>query len=176
MAQRGDRDAQFNVALRYQDGTDFPRDYEKARHWYRKAAGQGHTTAQYSLGLLLAKGLGSPKDIEAAAEWYRMAAEHGHQAAQFNLAQMYEKGQGVPRDLVMAYVWFALAGASPNAPQGAPPGKGGGSTLRLLPVSKSRTVAEMHRNRLALLLSAMERDLATQVAEEFYAKHVRPFR
>ena len=176
MAKRGDRDAQFNVALRYQDGIDGPRDYEKARHWYRQAANQGHTTAQYSLGLLFAKGLGRSKDMQAAAQWYRMAAEGGHQAAQFNLAQMYEEGRGVPRDLVMAYVWFTLAGASPQNARQQAQGKSSRSPTGLLPVGKGKTVAEMHRMRLAQALNSIERDRAARMAEEYYARHVRLFR
>ena len=108
LAKGGDSDAQFNVALIYEDGTELPQDYEKAVYWYRKAAHQGHAVAQYSLALLLSKGLGSFRDTRAASAWYRMAAEQGHQRAQFNLAVMYENGEGVSKNLVMAYVWFAF--------------------------------------------------------------------
>ena len=46
LAKRGNSDAQFNVAMTYQDGTDLPQNYEKAIYWYRKAAHQGHAVAQ----------------------------------------------------------------------------------------------------------------------------------
>jgi hypothetical protein len=176
LANRGNSDAQFNVALHYQDGTELPQDYAKACYWYRKAAHQGHAAAQYGLALLLGKGLGHPKDEREAAAWYRMAAEQGHQAAQFSLAVMYENGQGVPKNLVMAYVWFALAGAGNTlgpyvraAETGLPAFRGS------LKVSKGKTVASGNRNRLALLFDSEEYELAKQLAEDYYIKHFLPF-
>ena len=178
LAKGGDSDAQFNLALRYQDGKDLPQDYAKARYWYRRAAHQGHAPAQYSLGLLLGKGLGDRKDERAAAAWYRMAAERGHQAAQFNLAAMYEAGEGLPRNLVLAYVWFALAGAGgANGPYRMSFKVGLPAFQSSLAVSKgNRTASQGNRNRLALLLSIEERELAELLAGEYYVKYVFPFR
>ena len=177
-AQRGDSDAQFNIALIYQDGTDLPQDYEKAIYWYRKAAHQGHAVAQYSLALLLGKGSGCPRDEREAAAWFRMAAEQGHQAAQFNLAALYETGLGVPKNLVMAYVWFALAGASGTHGAYRTSGSAGGlAAFRgSLASNKGGTAAVGNRNRLWLLLSENEREIANQLAEEYYVKHLLPFR
>ncbi len=177
LAKRGNSDAQFNIALNYQDGTEMPRDYEKASYWYRKAAHQGHAPAQYSLALLLGKGLGNKKDERAAADWYRMAAEQGHQAAQFSLAVLYECGRGVPKNLVMAYVWFALAGAGRTKGPYMRSGDSGLPAFRgSLGLSKGTTVAEGNRNRLALLLDAPECERAKQLAEEYYVRHFLPFR
>jgi len=177
LAKSGNSDAQFNVALNYQNGTELPKDYMKASYWYRQAAHQGHAAAQYSLALLLAKGLGSPKDDREAADWYRVAAEQGHQASQFSLAVMYENGHGVPKDLVMAYVWFALAGANNtqgpymrSAEAGLPAFRGS------LKVFKGKTVSEGNRNRLALLFDPAKHEQAKQLAEEYYIKHFLPFR
>lgn len=176
LANRGDSDAQFNVALHYQDGIELPQDYSKAYYWFRKAANQGHAAAQYSLALLLTKGLGHPKDEREGATWYRMAAEQGHQAAQFNLAVMYENGQGVPKDLIMAYVWFALAGAGNSLGPYMRSNEIGLPAFRSsLEASKGKTVSAGHRNRLALLFDAAEYELGKQLAEEYYLKHFLPF-
>ena len=130
------------------------------------------------LALLLGKGSGCPRDEREAAAWFRMAAEQGHQAAQFNLAASYEAGLGVPKNLVMAYVWFALAGASGTQGAYRTQGTAGGlAAFRgSLASNKGGTAAIGNRNRLWLLLTDNEREIANQLAEEYYVKHLPPFR
>ena len=44
-ALHGHWDGQFNLACFYEEGIAVPADLEKARHWYRQAALQGHDLA-----------------------------------------------------------------------------------------------------------------------------------
>src|SRR5262249_48288250 len=58
-ARDGDRDAQYNLALAYANGTKgMPQDDRNAVLWYRKSAEQGHPGAQNNLGVLYSGGRG----------------------------------------------------------------------------------------------------------------------
>ena len=50
-AEKGNAEAQFNLAMRYATGRDVPRDKSLAVYWLRKAAGQGLVQAQSQLQL-----------------------------------------------------------------------------------------------------------------------------
>ena len=51
LAEGGDVEAQYNLAVNYEQSQGTPQDYIKAIEWYTKAAEQGLKDAQYSLGL-----------------------------------------------------------------------------------------------------------------------------
>lgn len=51
-ADNGDVYSQYVLGVTYSEGTDIRKDYEKAVHYYKKAALQNDTEAQYNLGLL----------------------------------------------------------------------------------------------------------------------------
>ncbi|MDH3451029.1 MAG: sel1 repeat family protein [Gammaproteobacteria bacterium] len=176
-AMKGDADAQFNLALRYQDGDGVERDFAKAAHWFNKAANQGHAAAQYGLALMYGKGQGMQLDETKSTYWNRKAAERGHQAAQFSLAGSYEKGVGVAPDPKLAYVWFALAGAKGTKQITTARDVTGAVSFRIaLSAQKGYTVADSNRNRLALKMSQPEREAAEKLAQEFFCKYVLPFR
>ena len=48
-ADNGDPDAQYNLAYRYENGLDVPKDDAKALELYEKAADQGHSEARNHL-------------------------------------------------------------------------------------------------------------------------------
>ena len=176
-ARKGDADAQFNLALRYQDGNGIERDFAKAAHWFNKAAKQGHAAAQYGLALMYGKGQGLQVDAVKSAYWNRQAAERGHQAAQFSLAGSYETGDGVPLDRQLAYVWFALAGAKGTKQDSAARNATGTISFRLAQSARGgSTIADSNRNRVGLKMSQQERAAADSLAEEFFQKFVLPFR
>ncbi|RKZ72493.1 MAG: hypothetical protein DRR19_32075 [Candidatus Parabeggiatoa sp. nov. 1] len=98
--------------------------YDKAVHWYNKAAKQGHTQAvihirkaaeqghaqaQYNLGEMYANGKGVTHDDQKAVKLYREAAEQGLTEAQFNLGEMYANGKGVSQDDEEAFKWYYKA-------------------------------------------------------------------
>ncbi|MCC2113105.1 MAG: sel1 repeat family protein, partial [Hyphomicrobiales bacterium] len=109
-ASRGNPSAQFEVAVRYTDGTGVPQDLKAASEWYGRAAAQGLAVAQYRLGSLYEKGQGVGKDLSIAQSWYAKAAEQGNVKAMHNIAVIYAEGaEGTP-DLNSAVRWFRAAG------------------------------------------------------------------
>jgi TPR repeat protein len=102
MAERGDIEAQLDLASRYFNGHGVKKDFKKAADWCRKAAEQGDAEAQFNLGVHYANGVGVKQDYFKAVEWYQKAAEQGQANAQFNLGLMYSglayEGQSVIRE------------------------------------------------------------------------------
>jgi uncharacterized protein len=73
-AEKGEADAQANLAVMYRDGNGVPQDYAEAVKWFRLA---GETDAQYNLGVMYANGEGVPKDAVEAYVWFSVAAAQG---------------------------------------------------------------------------------------------------
>ena len=116
-AEAGDRLAQRNLGLMYEEGEGVERDYERAAQWYRRAAAQGDPVAQNKLGRLYSYGFGVPHDYRRAAYWARKAAENGNAEAQYALQSMLVQGLGTSSDSVSAYTW-ALYSARQGYPGG----------------------------------------------------------
>ena len=114
-AERGDANAQFDLALRYADGDGVEQDQSKAVHWYQKAAEQGHAKAQFNLAVRYENGNGVERDQTKAVRWYLKAAQQGHSGAQFNLAVCYKDGDGVQEDQWKASHWFHMAAEQGDA-------------------------------------------------------------
>ena len=73
-ADRGDIDAQFNLAKMYEAGrSGLKQDYVEAERWHRRAAEQGDPYAQASLGILLRFGKGVAQDDVEAYKWFYLA-------------------------------------------------------------------------------------------------------
>lgn len=109
LAEAGNRDAQFNLGLAYENGLGVPADGAEAARWYRRAAEQDDRQAQAYLAEMYAKGLGIPRDDIEALHWYRRAAERGHAAAQHNVGLFYAVGRGVAPSAVQAVAWLTVA-------------------------------------------------------------------
>jgi len=114
-AEKGDAEAQLQLAYRYANGDGVARDAAKAVKWLRKAADQGSARAQCQLALYYASGTGVKPDKFEGAHWLRRAADQGLAEAQFNLGICYAQGEGVQRDAVTAAEWYRKA-----ADQGLP--------------------------------------------------------
>ena len=108
-ANKGDANAQFDVAQRYASGKDVAKDEAQALAWFKKAAGQGHTKAEVSLGSIYAHGFGVPADFVESIRWYRLAAAKGDTTAQHNLGLDYAHAHGVELDPQQAARWFRRA-------------------------------------------------------------------
>lgn len=109
LAEQGNADAQFNLAIMYDNGWGVARDHRHAANWYLRAAQQGYVQAQLNLGVAYALGEGVPQDDHEAVKWYRKAAEQGNADAQHGLGLQYALGKGVAQDFLMSYVWLNLA-------------------------------------------------------------------
>ena len=143
-AEAGDAQAQFRMALRYDQGAGVRQDYAESVKWLQKAAEQGLPEAQFNLGSMYASGLGVNEDSTEAVAWYYRAALQGNASAQKNLGAMYGMGQGVAQNHSEAYAWSSIAVMSGNEE------------------------AATNRDVAASLLSADELQAAHQRAAELY--------
>ena len=116
LAKEGYAPAQFRLGMMYYEGREFSQNYERAAHWYTKAAEQGHADAQYHLGQMYYEGYGVPQNYEKAIYWYTKAAEQGYAPAQNNLGMMYTQGLGVPQNYEKAIDLFKQAAEQGDAP------------------------------------------------------------
>jgi TPR repeat protein len=114
-ATHGDTRAMYDLGVFYGRGYGVPRDDDKAREWYEKAAIKGDADAMFILGALFGNGQGVPQDYAKAREWYEKAAAKDNADAMVNLAAVYENGLGVPQDYAKAREWFEKAAAKANA-------------------------------------------------------------
>jgi TPR repeat protein len=74
-AEKGDPEAQFNLAKNYEAGRGgLKKDYAEAERWYLRAADQGDPFAQASLAILFRFGKGVAQDYVEAYKWFYVAA------------------------------------------------------------------------------------------------------
>jgi len=108
-AKTGDREAQFDLAMRYAAGEWVPKDDLAAADWFEKAALQGHVEAQYRLGLFYEAGRGVSQNLFEAVFWFQSAAEQTHLQATFKTAAAYADGIGIGLDFKKAATLFGEA-------------------------------------------------------------------
>jgi TPR repeat protein len=103
-AEKGNLDAQFQLAGEYQTGNGVPKDAAKAFQWMEKAANNPTPSSRvgdaiYQLALMYERGEGVSQEISKAHDLFLQAAEGYQQSeATFRVGQMYEKGEGLPQD------------------------------------------------------------------------------
>ena len=108
-AQAGDPFSQYALGVLYHNGQLGAPDYEKAAHWFERAAKQDHLEAMHNLGIAYWEGRGVPQDYQRSYYWWRRGAVLDYPPAQFNLATMYYTGTGIDRDMALAVAWFRRA-------------------------------------------------------------------
>lgn len=108
-ANVGEKTAQFNLGLCFEEGIGTKPSITEALKWFSKSATQGFREAQNKMGELCMLGQGTPPSDQEAAKWFKLAAEQGHPNAQFNLAVFFHKGQGVPQSYSEAAKWYRSA-------------------------------------------------------------------
>lgn len=114
-AEGGDREAQYKLAVLYQQGKGVPHDTRMAAEWFRKSAEQDYSPAQNDIGTLYMQGIGVPQDYKEGAMWLSKAAKQGNPYAQANLGWLYDTGQGVEEDKVKAVELYQASAAQGNA-------------------------------------------------------------
>lgn len=112
LAERGDPDAQFNLAQAYRLGRGVPASLPTAIELYRKAATQDHVEAGGLLGLTLFQN-GKRKE---AMPWLDKAARGGDAAAQYLYGTSLFNGELVAADPVRAYALMTQAAAQGFTP------------------------------------------------------------
>lgn len=117
-AQKGEREAQYLLALVYDRGQLLRRDSATAQIWMAKSADQGYVPAELDMGLFY---LHEPKDAMPigdygrAERWLRLAASQGDADAQFWLGIEYGRGAFGLTDYHEALRWL-----NESAEQGLP--------------------------------------------------------
>jgi len=107
LAEKGDPDAQFNLAQAYKLGRGVAADLKQAQNWFEKASAQGHEEAQANLGLILFQN----GEQEAGMVWIRKAADNGDPRARYILATALFNGDMMEKDLPRAYALMNRAAA-----------------------------------------------------------------
>ena len=77
LAEKGNANAQFNLAQMYDKGQGVPQDYQQAARWFTKAAEAGLANAQDNLASMYFLGEGVPQDYVLAHMWMNLAAAKG---------------------------------------------------------------------------------------------------
>ncbi len=93
-ARQGDRWAQYELGLTYQQGLGVRRNKRRAAHYYELSAAQGYHSAQLNLGIICANRRGRNRNLKEAVRLFRLAARQGNKNACYNLGLYYELGWG----------------------------------------------------------------------------------
>jgi TPR repeat protein len=88
LAEVGNGDALFNLAILAEDGLGEPRNMTKAEALYTSAAQAGNFKARYRLGMLYSAGVQLPRDVEKARIYLTLAAQGGDKDALATLATL----------------------------------------------------------------------------------------
>jgi TPR repeat protein len=92
-AKAGNKQAQFDVGLCYDEGKGVRKDSYEAFKWFKEAALQGHAKAQNAVGICYENGEGVVKNLSEAIRWYELAISNGSDKALLSLAGVYaDKG------------------------------------------------------------------------------------
>jgi TPR repeat protein len=110
-AEKGDAEAQLNVAGCYANGIGVIKDELKAVEWFEKSATQGNGKAQASLGVYYLVNSTTPDRFPKALEWLQKGANQGIGMAQAYLGVCYHEGYGTKKDGLKAVEWFKKAAA-----------------------------------------------------------------
>lgn len=109
LAERGEVDSQYQVALMYENGVGTAANADEALKWYQLAAEQGNVQSQLRLaGLALAGELPDAGE-EEARRWLAMAVSEGDPGAQLNLGMLLLEGRGGDKDPEQAVQLFEAA-------------------------------------------------------------------
>ena len=116
-AQAGDDEAMITLGWCYENNQGIRQDYEKAIHWYKRAAGKGNATAMCNLGICYQNGVVATQDFAQAVYWYQKGVEHNNPRCQYLLGMCYDKGIGVNVNAEKAFALFSAC-AQQDFPDG----------------------------------------------------------
>lgn len=110
-ADRGESEAQMQLAFQLIKGEALERDWSLAAHYYLLAARQGASVAQHNLATMYLNGQGVERDAAQARYWFELAADQNDVDAMFALALIYEE-----QDLLDdAHKWYQCAAENGSA-------------------------------------------------------------
>ena len=105
-AESGHAEAQYRLALVYEEGRLVSKDSVRSASWLMKSAEQGYAPAQRAMGMMYVH-----RESSKAEMWLRRAAEQGDSEAQFWLGAAYEQGWFGATDLQCALEWLRESAA-----------------------------------------------------------------
>ncbi len=108
-AEKGEAEAQYDLARMYSKGQGVPQSYAEALQWYRKAADQNFAKAQYAVGYSYYYGYGTDGDFTEALRWFHLATDQRNSGAENQIGIAYEVGNGVTADYSEAVRWYRLS-------------------------------------------------------------------
>jgi len=100
LAENGNVQAQYKLALMYETGEGVEASFDKALHWYDRAAGSGLKKAEQRSTYLMIKELGFNKKMHT--DWLnsvKAGANNHEPEAMLLLGQLYRQGIGVTKNL-----------------------------------------------------------------------------
>jgi hypothetical protein len=104
-ANQGNKEAQCNLGLCYQQGVGTEKDMQQAIFWMEKAAQQDYALAQYCLGNIYLE----QQNYEQAMLWLTKASNQYYGDADYQIGVMYSNGLGVEKDGEKTYYWLTKA-------------------------------------------------------------------
>ena len=97
-ADKGDSEAQFQLAVINYKGQGVKQNFGEAIKCFKLAAAKGHTAAEFFLGTMFAKGQGTAQNYAEALHYFQLAATKDYSQAQYMLGVMFDGGKGVTVD------------------------------------------------------------------------------
>ena len=110
LAENDTAEAQYRLAIMYQNGLGLVRNEQLAYKWMQRAAAQEYGLALHGLGFMYMGGDCVEQDDAQAVHWFEAGVTQGLEGAMVALAQMLEQGRGIERDPVRAQALYAKAG------------------------------------------------------------------
>lgn len=103
-------EAQYNLAVMYDNGEGVEKNNNKAMELYKLAAYQEYLPAAYNLGMMYVLGQGVSRDLKKGIYWLMKAASENDPAALYNIGNAYhEGGHGIDKDDRKALEFWQLA-------------------------------------------------------------------
>ena len=109
LADQGEPEALFRVAIIHQNGLVWSQDDAKAYAMMKEAAEKKHPFAQHSLGFMSYQGECTERNMDLAIEWFTKAARQGLSGSMVTLGMIYDSGDGVEKDEEKAQQWYQRA-------------------------------------------------------------------
>jgi len=101
-ADAGDREAQFELGQRLEEGRGVRASQDEAGRWYRRAGHGGHEEAQKAVVRIYLRRVVADKDriedVRGMEDWLRKSAKDGDVLAQQVLAVKLVRGEGLQQD------------------------------------------------------------------------------
>ena len=104
-ANLGNAEAQYNLALCYQQGTGVPKNDTLANSWMLKSANKGWTDAQSNISSSFSLGRGIRQDDYQAFYWALQCANQNDPQCISNVIDYYREGIGTEEDLDSMIAW-----------------------------------------------------------------------